>query len=94
MKHVLPILLLASLTACGKNSMPPSRLSPVPPELPAELAAPCPMPSPLLSNDIAALTLKLAETAQLLGECAIKHAGTVNAHHKARVAAQEWNGEK
>lgn len=51
------------------------------------------MPSPLLSNDIAAAALKLVEVADLLGECAAKHAGTVNAYADARDAAVKWSGQ-
>lgn len=48
------------------------------------------MPAPLASNDIAALTLKLAEGMRLLGDCALKQAGAVNAYAEARAAAQAW----
>ncbi len=52
------------------------------------------MPSPLESNDIAALVLKQVETARALSECAIRHAGAVNAYHAARAAAQAWSHTK
>jgi hypothetical protein len=52
------------------------------------------MPNPLRSNDIAALVLKQVETAHALSECAIRHAGAVNAYHAARDAAEAWTHTK
>lgn len=49
------------------------------------------MPAPLATNDMAALSLKLDETAQLLGACAIRHSGAVNAYKAARDEALRWN---
>ncbi|MBB5984666.1 hypothetical protein [Sphingobium lignivorans] len=51
------------------------------------------MPPPLARNDIATLTLKLAETARLLGQCALRHAGAVNAYEAARAEARTWNDQ-
>lgn len=51
------------------------------------------MPSLLSSNDLAAVTLKLAEVVRLLGQCAVKHAGAVNSAVAAREAAANWNAE-
>lgn len=55
------------------------------------MSAPCEMAGPLATNDIAATALKLAEVVELLGRCAVKHAGAVNAYVAARAEAQLWN---
>jgi predicted transcriptional regulator len=55
---------------------------------------PCQMPSQLLTNDISALAMKLDETAHLLAQCAVKHAGAVNAYVAARAEVQRWNDNK
>lgn len=52
------------------------------------------MPGPLATNDIAALVLKQVETARALSECAIRHAGSVNAYRAAREAAEAWVNRK
>jgi len=53
------------------------------------------MPAPLPANDVATLALKLEETLTLLGRCAVRHAGAVNAYVAAREAAMRWNeGER
>lgn len=49
------------------------------------------MPAPLASNDIAALVLKQVETAKALAECAVRHAGAVNAYAAARAEVEAWN---
>lgn len=51
------------------------------------------MPAPLMTNDLAALAMKLDETAQLLGACALRHAGAVNAYEAARAEALRWNAQ-
>jgi len=43
---------------------------------------------------MAALILKLEETATLLGKCAVRHAGAVNAYNAARDEAIKWNEGK
>ena len=79
------------LAGCSNGTDSPSRLSPIPPALPAELSAPCLTAAPLPSNDIAAMALKLAEVGKLLAECAVGKAGAVNSYVAAREAAIEWN---
>lgn len=52
------------------------------------------MPGPLETNDIAALVVKQVETARALSDCAIRHAGAVNAYRAARQSAEAWNHTK
>ncbi len=52
------------------------------------------MPSPLESNDIAALVLKQIETARALSDCAVRHAGAVNAYRAARETAEAWTNRE
>lgn len=53
------------------------------------------MPAPLPANDVATLVLKLEEMLTLLGRCAVRHAGAVNAYVAAREATMRWNeGER
>lgn len=46
----------------------------------------------MTANDIAALVLKQVETSQALAECAVRHAGVVNAYQAAREEAAVWGG--
>lgn len=91
MIRACPILLLACLPGCSTRSTAPVRLAPVPPPLPAALAAPCPPLPPVRSPAIADLALADAHAALAYADCAARHAGAVNAYRAARDTALDWN---
>ena len=92
MTRAFPILLLACLTSCSNRSMlPETRLAPVPPPLPAALAAPCPEPVVLVDKSIGEISQKDIDVVLDYHECRLRQAGAVNAFNEARDAAIEWN---
>jgi hypothetical protein len=91
-KRAYLILMLASLTACSKQSMQPAaRLAPVPPALKAELSAPCPALEELAGKAIAELSQKDFDAVNTYRDCQLRHAGAVNAFEAARAELIEWN---
>lgn len=77
MKYALPILLLVSLTSCGKNSIEhvaSASSVPVPPALTQSLASPCPPLNQLPDNSIGTLVTEDANSAVQYSGCQNKHA--------------------
>lgn len=69
------------LGACSEKSMP---LRVTMPALPAEVAQPCPLPTPLPDGQVPTLIAALLDAWEGLAECEVRRAGAVRAYEAAR----------